>query len=544
MESRKLSAVSVFGMIRMKHLFFLFLGALSLGAHAQNVTVTSSAEMPLEATTGSWKRALGSDQNGYYLLRERGDISNMFTVVDCYNQQLKLVRSIEIPGSSGTFADGKLHLQTELNKGRILTFHDRWTKADKSTYFSVIPYGMDGVAGEEKQLDSEPAESQMKSANYRISLSPDGSKLLVMTERPFEKGGLEKLRLKVFSTDNFDVLWSKDLNLDTESERYPNNNILVDNQGNAFIFKDIKVTNKEHIYQLITTNGEGSKTQGIDLKTYFPAYYKMVFDAQGKMVIGGMLATAGSSATNWERLWILKADATGILSNNINPLGTDLLMAQLSEKSAAQPDAKLSDFVLKDVLAKPEGGIILLAEHTKSTSSVIGTAMPAVYEYDMQYGGIIAISTNNEGVEQWHRYYDKKQSERTRDQKLHYGSFAYQLKGGQLFLAWNFTDLHNDAPIHNFRYWFDMNGNKINIDNLFGKEAFYPTLLTVINADGSLVYTDRTFASLPLDDIQKPNAFPMAIDPSFFFPTENGIVVLSRMNGVPCKRYKFNTIAF
>src|SRR3989338_4500219 len=126
--------------------------------------------------------------------------------------------------------------------------------------------------------------------------------------------------LKVFSTDNFEVLWSKDLNLDTEADRYPNNNILADNQGNAFIFKDIKITNKEHIYQLITTNGEGSKTQGIDLKTYFPTHHKMVFDAQGKMVICGMLATAGSNASNWERLWILKADATGILSNNINPL--------------------------------------------------------------------------------------------------------------------------------------------------------------------------------------------------------------------------------
>jgi len=537
MESRKLSNC-------MKSILFVLTGLLTLSVNAQTVTVSSSAEMPSEPANGSWKRTLGSDQNGHYLLRERGDISNMFTIVECYNQQLKLVRSIEIPGSSGTFADGKLHRQTELNKGRILTFHDRWTKADKSTYFSVIPYGMDGVAGEEKQLDSEPAESQMKSANYRISLSPDGSKLLVMTERPFEKGGLEKLRLKVFSTDNFEVLWSKDLNLDKESERYPNNNILVDNQGNAFVYKDIKITNKEHIYQLITANGEGSKTQGIDLKTYFPTHFKMVFDAQGKLIVCGMLATAGSSATNWERLWILKADASGILSNKINPLGTDLLMAQLSEKSAGQPDAKLSDFVMKDVLVKPDGGIILLAEHFKSTSTVIGTAMPAVYEYELQYGGIIAISTDNEGTEQWHRYYDKRQTEKTRDQKLHYGSFIYQLKNGQLFLAWNFTDLRNDAPVHNFRYWVDLNGNKINIDNLYGKEAFYPTLLTVINADGSLVYNDRTFASLPLDEIQKPNAFPMAIDPTFFFTTENGMVVLSRMNGIPCKRYKFNTISF
>jgi hypothetical protein len=90
----------------------------------------------------------------------------------------------------------------------------------------------------------------------------------------------------------------------------------------------------------------------------------------------------------------------------------------------------------------------------------------------------------------------------------------------------------------------DINKRKINIDNLYGLKTIHPTLLTAVDMDGNFVYNDRTFKSLPLDAIQKPNAFAMAVNPTIFFQTENGLVVLSHMQGTDAKRYKFNTISF
>jgi len=110
-------------------------------------------------------------------------------------------------------------------------------------------------------------------------------------------------------------------------------------------------------------------------------------------------------------------------------------------------------------------------------------------------------------------------------------------------MIWNYTAVEVNL-IKNFRFWKDKNGSKINLDNLFGEEALYPSLLTVLSSDGGLAYQEKTFESLALKEIQEPNAYIMAIDPSIYLSTEKGIIILSRMKSKAAKRYKFNTITF
>lgn len=515
-------------------------------AWTQTVTVTSTPELTNALPNAFWTKALGSDATGFYLLRESGPVSQQVTIIEKYTYAGALVYSRDIPGTTGVMGNSSMHRKTEMSNGKIYLFFEGWDKAKGQNSFSVKTIGEDGTLGtDEIVLETEPAPGQMKSADYSISFSPDGSKLVVLTEKPFVKGGKEELRLQTFSTTDFQSLWKQDLVLDNESEKYPNNDVIADDAGNAYIYKDIKITNKEHIYQLITAGKDGSKTERIDLKLYYPTHHKMKIGSDGKLVIAGMLAEQGSHISNWQAVWYLKADADGsILINRTEPLGADMLRMLLPEKQAIAEGAKLSDFVLKDVLIKPSGGILLLAEEQRSTNTAIGQSGPPVYEYNLTYGGVLVLSFDADGMRDWNTLVDKRQMERTLDPKLHFGSFAYQLKDNQLYLVWNYTDLRTDAPVHTFRYWVDKSGAKINIDNLFGKEALYPTLLSVINADGSLQYTERSFSALPLEAIQQPNAFPMAVDPTFFFPTSKGMVILSHMPGPQAKRYKFNTIAY
>jgi hypothetical protein len=519
---------------------------LTCTALSAQVTVTSSPEVTNEVQTAYWKRALGQDATGYYLLRESGPISNQVTIVEKYSPAMKLVYSANIPGATGAMGDSKLHRLTELNNGKVLTFWEGWSKAEGQNSLVLKELNEDGTLAEaEFLLETEPATGQMKSANYSVSFSPDGSKMLVLTEKPYAKDSKEMLRLQVFSTDTYTSIWKQNLTLENEGAKYPENTIVVDNAGNAHVFKDIKITNKEHIYQLISADKDASKTELIDLKLQYPTYYKMQIDGTGNLVIAGMLAEQGANRGYWQSIWYLKANPAGdIQVNSVEPLGPDLLRRVVSEKQAMQEGARLSDYVLKDVLLKPDGGLLLIAEEQHDLKTIIGQTTPPEYMHDMRFGGIMVVSFTPDGLRDWNTFYDKQQSEQTTDENMHYGSFAYQLKNNQLYLVWNYTDLRTDAPVARYRYWIDRNGSKINIDNLYGKEALYPTLLTVINEDGSLQYTDRTFNALPLEAIQQPNAFPMAIDPSLFFATPNGIIVLSRMPGPLAKRYKFNTIGF
>lgn len=530
----------------MKQLFILIFSSCFSVLIAQNVTVSSTDEYTNQLQNAYWTSVLGQDESGYYLLREYGPISNTTIVLEKYSPSLKLLFATDIESTSGVMGDSKLHRYTKMNNGKVYVFLEGWNKDQGLNSFLVKQVNDDGSIDDKAiTLETEPGKNMMKSANYSIQFSPDGSKLLVLTAKPFEKKANEALRLQVFNTEDFSSVWKQDLTLENEFERYPVNEITVNNDGVAYLLKDIKISNKEHQYQLITTGKDFSNVTAIDLQEYNMGQKKLIVDASGDIIISGTLVPAGHRNTDWQGLWFFKADAAGkIIQNKIEPTGSELLGLLVSPRSAEKEGFVLDNFVLKDVLLKPSGGLILLTEEQKESKSAIPNTQPPKYDYTFSYGNAIAITFDAEGNRIWSAVIEKKQEEKTKDPKIKFGSFAYQLKNDKLYIVWNFMDLHSDPPLNRFRYWFDRDGNKTNIDNLFGKEAYYPTLLTVIDKDGNFEYKDRTFSSLPLVAIQKPNAYPMAVDPSMFFTTDKGMIILSHMPGVESKRYKLNTIAY
>ncbi|MES2798802.1 MAG: hypothetical protein V4638_02195 [Bacteroidota bacterium] len=521
-------------------LAFVFAITSFLGV-AQTVTVASTEEYTNQLQNAYWTRVLGQDENGYYLLREYGPITNSKIVLEKYSPALKLVYATDIEATSGTFNDSKLHRLTEMSNGSIYVFLEGWSKAAAQNSFILKRVNEDGTLdAEDVVLETEPSAGQMKSANYSISFSPDGSKLLVLTQKPFVKDGPEGIRLQVFETKSFTSIWKKDVALANTSERFPRNDIQVNNEGVAFMFKDIKISNKEHQYQLLTYSNDVEKLQNLNFNVYAPGKNKMMINKAGHLLVCGTLYPAGGRADDWQGILFLEASPQG----EIVSLKTDMIPADIQAQAGVPvKNGILPNFAFKDVLPKSDGGYILLMEEQKEFKNIVGQTTPPVYEYDLTFGNALALSFDAKGTLLWSTSLEKKQTEKTKDPKLKFGSFAYQLKNDKLYLVWNFTALQRDL-VSGYRYWMDKNGSKINIDNLFGKEAFYPTLLTVIDANGRFEFSDRTFSSLPLDEIQKPNAFPMAIDPSMFFATDKGMVILSHMPGIEAKRFKFNTIGY
>jgi hypothetical protein len=530
----------------MKILLTLLFSASLTVFNAQDVTVTSSKEFTNQTETATWTKALGSDETGFYLLREYGSISNASVILEKFSPTFELIYSTSIESTSGTFNDSKLHRHTTMKNGKVYIFLVGWSKAKQQNSFHVREVNEDGSLSDRTfELETEPATGQMKSSDYSFSFSPDGSKLLVLTDKPFNKGGKEALRLQVFNTDDFSAIWKQDLTLENESERFAGNEIIVDNQGTAFILKDVKISNKEHIYQLITTGKDFSKLSVIDLQLYGLGQRKMNIDAKGNLLITGTLVPAGRRNTDWQATWFFKADSKGeILINKVEALGKEMLSLIVSPKNAEKEGYILDNHVVKDVLLKEDGGVILLMEEQRETKTAIPQSAPPVYEYNLYYGNAIAISMDAAGNRVYNAVIEKKQNEKSLDSKIVFGSFAYQLKNNKLYIVWNYTQILSDPPLNKFRYWVDRNGGKTNMDNLYGKEAFLPTMLTVLDANGNYDYRERTFNSLPLENIQRGNSFLMAASPLMYFTTEKGMVILSRMPGIGSKRYKFNSITY
>lgn len=517
---------------------------LTYSSFAQNTTVSSSKEEVNNATEAFFNSFLGSNEAGYFLLRKGGPISNETILIEQYDQDLNYSSSYKVLGATGVMGDGTLHRKTLMNNGVIYNFYEGWKKSDLKNSYIVQKMNKSGSEVEsETVLETETGKSQMKSASYDISFSPDGSKLAVLTQKPFAKGEKEQLRIQVFATKDLSSIWKNDVTLDVDSKKHPRNELIVNNAGTVCFFKDVKISGKEHYYQWISVKGDKVNVQKLDLKGNYPTYGKLKIDGADNFVYAAMLSEIGNARSTCQNLLFLKADVQGTLSaSDVSPLGSNLLWMIVSEKNANSANYKLDDYVLKDVKINSKNEILLIAEHQTSSKAAVGTAQPPVYNYTYNYGGVMIVAADASGKRLWNTFYSKKQSEVTRDAEVTYGSFASHLINDELYLLWNYTDYHRE-PLKGFRYWEDMSGAKINLDNLFGPEAVYPTLLTKIKSDGSIANEDKTFMSEALSEIQKPNAYKMAIDPDFSIVKDGKIIVLSRMESISAKRYKFNTIS-
>lgn len=514
---------------------------------AQEVSIKSSPEVSNPFPQNFWTQNLGADESGYYLIRDIGPETNPKIILEKYDFNFNLLFSKDIESSSGILGNSKNHFKTILGNKEILVFLASWNKENKEGGLWVQRFSTDGEKmGDEIQLLSDTEESFFKSSSYKISLSKDGSYIGILTEPTFDKNALESFRISIFSTNNFSKIAEKEFTFSVAMERYPRNEVLINNNGVAFGFKTVKVNGKEYKYYLASLAENSQYQEELDFKEYQLNQSKFIINTKGELVGIGILAELKKYITLWQKTWVMKANSKGIIQNKIEPLGAELLSNFMSEKKAAKEGAAINYFQLKDVLEKPEGGYLLIAEQLDERKTALPTQADElpVYNYRFNYGGIVLISFNESADSDWSTFYDKEQKFESLNPNMELGSFAYGIVNNKFNIIWNYTDVHSTISFPK-RHWIDKSGNKIAVVDVFGNEAAYPTFLTSFNLkDGSLNNTERTFSSLPLADIQRENNFSMAVDPSIFFNSPKGIVILSRMKDEMPRKYKFSRIGF
>jgi hypothetical protein len=519
---------------------------LSASSYAQSVSVQSSPEFAKPFPEVFFTEILGQDESGYYFLREIGPETNSKLILEKYSPELNLLFTKDIESSSGVMGNSKHHFQTLLGKDELLVFLSAWNKEKGESGLWVQRLDNQGEKmGEEIELSKEDNARLLNSSEHLMELSPDGSKLAVLVIPPFDKGAKDQLQLKVFKVTDFSLLWEKEIAFEHEMERYPRHDLLVNNSGTAYLFKEVKEGSKEYLYFLITA-GEGQmKKEEINLGEDRLNQSRFRINSRGELIGGGMLAELKTFVTNWQKTWMVKAGEEGMVCSRIEPLGPDLLSNLMSEKKAEKEGTKLAYFQLRYLLEQPDGGYLMLTEQQTSSKTALGDASQiGNYRYELTFGDVIALSFNSNCSREWHSYHPKKQKFTTLNSDMHQGSFAYTIAADQFHIIWNYTELSSTITFPK-RHWIDKSGSKIAVVDVFGAEAVYPTFLTSFSLqNGKPVYTDRTFNSLPLAEIQQHNSFNMAVDPSVFFNHEGSMVILSRMPGEAPKRMKFSRIGF
>lgn len=527
-------------MKQIKYVISLVLLAFVSNIIAQEPVVTWGKVLPNNNPDVKITELLGYDNSGFYVARKSGPITDITYIVEKYNSDLNLEFSKSIQTHSGQMGDMLLFKEVLLTNDGLLAFYQGWKKAEGKGSCVVKKYNSSGEeSGENIELEKVSAEKQMNAGSYHPTLSPDRTKLLIVTDMPFVKDSKEKLKLRVFDTKTLTELWNKEITLENESSRGVNNEGFVDNNGNAYVFKKVNIE-KVLNYQLFTCNANGIWSKNlINMNSKVMCQYNISFNSMNDLVISGFYDT--KTYSNVEGTFYFRVDnkSLKLTTQNLQPLGAKLIENWKTANNAAKEGANLSNFDIKNVLNLSTGNSLIVAEYSTETSTNIAAAgATPVYQYNISKNDIMVICLNTDGSQAWNAVVKKNQEEKTIDTDNAWSSFVYTLVDDKLHVIWNNSALNiiTIPPIK----WQSPAGTTYTQRRDFDENTTaFPSFMHIIETNGTVTYANSTYG-LPLFNLHKGSPFRMSVNPNVFFPIKDGIIIIGEMSDR--KRYRFGKI--
>lgn len=501
-----------------------------------------------------------SDSSGFYVLRDNESVSNHLVFLEKYSPEYKMLYSLEvIPlGSQGVMGNSMLYRTILTGKNKFLVFSQGWNKETGKGNYTVKTITPDGKIDDEgKELESLTAEKQANAGYHHPALSPDKSKLLILTDMPYEKDGKEKIRLRVFDAQTFTQLWTKDITLNFESKKGVNNEGIVDNDGNVYVFKKFEEKG-DYTYLLYTCDAVKKewKENTLDLKGNLVSDYTFLFNNKGNAVLTGFYYTKFD--TEWKGIYYFRFNKTSLNFdvNVVEPFGVKFLQNFMNENAASKEDAALKNFKLRDVLSMSADGNILIIAEKELTSQkmlpVVAGQTTAKYEYTITSEEIVAWCIKEDGSELWSTVIPKSQSTTTQDISERWDSFVYGLIGDRLYILWNNINLTPVGIIVNPEKWIAQDGKSYTYKTAFdagywdktgtnvSRTTNHATFIYIVEANGTLTYADTKYG-LTLFNLHKDCPFSMSLKPDIFYTVDDGIILMGEMQSIS-KKYKFGII--
>lgn len=275
-------------------------------------------------------------------------------------------------------------------KDKMVMFKSEYSKSSgaKMSYIYAYPFDVTGKRQKKVSLTSFAAESAFNSGNFGVNVSPDGTKIAVISELTYEKDGMEKCTVTVFD-NTFRLLWKKDYTFGYESSKAPKNEIFVNNNGTAFILKQINLKKQFDQFSLFTFSGEGKTVteKKIDLGNGFVvSSHQELFTAAGDLVMAGYYYLNKKVGINVET-----PDGTFYL--RVSSSNGDLLAAKINPNIVGTIKAI-------QLLALPDNTVCLVGEK-QIVNTTPTSGKPGEYTYSYNYGNAYLIKLADDGSQVW-----------------------------------------------------------------------------------------------------------------------------------------------
>ncbi|HEY0977235.1 MAG TPA: hypothetical protein VGE21_07170, partial [Flavobacteriales bacterium] len=344
----------------MRHAFLYGVLAVGLSTQAQEPVYRWGADATNEFADRRIERLLDMGDQGFVLLRVAEDATTVKHFwLERFDRSLRSLGTQELAFNNGVMGNAYFLDEVVAVNGALYAFITHWDKAAGKHSLAVHGLGFDGAMGNGLELDVITAEKMGNRGAFRWSFSPDGNKLLVLSELPFAKDAKEELRLSCFNVPAMTRIWQQVQTLEWPADKAPQNSIALDDQGHAYLFKK-SWQKPAWQYALYAADGQGGWKShrpksmdgkeiedqrlmiGADGACFLYALYTLDPSAYSRKVHGSWyarFAPDGSLATDNATSW--PADLVARMSGD--------RMAEKGEQSY------VDDLHIKDILFRTDG---------------------------------------------------------------------------------------------------------------------------------------------------------------------------------------------
>lgn len=267
---------------------------------------------------------------------------------------------------------------------QLMLFKMGYDNKAKTTSLFAYTLNEKGEKSEAIKLATIKAAGMINSGSFDITTSPDGQKVLVLSNLPYNKEFNEKLVLSIFDKD-LNSIASKEIELPYLSSKQLSNVPFINNTGDVFLLKKIfakKGTNdQELLFTFSTTLDLVKETAHVIGTNGIISSSQTCFDKTGNLVIGGLYFDFKKAGLNVE-------DPDGFFITVCTPKG--------ELNSVFQTQSFMASVKTTQLIAAKNGGYFLVAqsENLKEENIPGSTSFQTNKNYDNQNAFIFRFDNN------------------------------------------------------------------------------------------------------------------------------------------------------
>ena len=226
------------------------------------------------------------------------------------------------------------------------------------------------------------SKNKYKEGGFRSHVSKDTSKILIYSMLPKNKKQPERFFLQVFD-ESFTQLWSKEVTLPFDDDKFSIEEYQIDNEGNVYILGVVyedqsrfrRSGKPTYQYMLLTYRDKGEKVEEykVDLGDKFITDLTYRVDRNGDLVFSGFYSDKGTYSIKGTYFFRLNPDTREITNKNLKKFDFRFLTEYMSDnkrekvkkaarKDGNRPGPELYQYALDELILRSDGGAVLVAE--------------------------------------------------------------------------------------------------------------------------------------------------------------------------------------